>query len=124
MGILSQVLCWWDGQTLGTRIYTSRKGQRVGEDEQGNVFYQTADGKRRWVIYNGEIEASRVSPEWHGWLHQTYQDPPTKAPLARKSWEKAHKPNLTGTPAAYHPPGSLLSSKPVVRKDYEAWQPE
>jgi NADH:ubiquinone oxidoreductase subunit len=39
---------------------------------QGNVFYQTRDSKRRWVIYNGEMEASRVSPDWHGWLHFTW----------------------------------------------------
>ncbi len=124
MGLLSQILTWWDGQTLGTRIFTARKGERVGEDEAGNVFYQTGDGARRWVIYNGEIEASRISPDWHGWLHHTYQDPPTVAPLPRKSWEKAHKPNLTGTALAYHPPGSLLAPEPAVRADYSAWKPE
>ena len=36
------------------------------EDNQGNVFYQTKDGKRRWVIFNGEAEASRVDPEAAG----------------------------------------------------------
>ncbi len=124
MSLFGQIFTWWNGQTLGTRIWTARKGNRVGEDHEGNVYYQNADGKRRWVIYNGDIEASRVSPEWHGWLHQTYQDPPTEAPLPRKTWEKPHKPNLTGTVAAYHPPGSLLSSTPKGRADYEAWQPE
>ena len=124
MGILSEVFTWWNGQTLGTRMWTARNGTKVGEDEQGNVFYQTSDGKRRWVIYNGDIEASRVSPEWHGWLHHTFQAPPTEEPLPRKSWEKPHKPNLTGTPVAYHPPGSVLSADPAPRRDYEAWSPE
>ena len=73
---------WWNGQTFGTQLFTWRHGQRVGEDAEGNVFYQNADGSRRWVIYNGEAEASRVGPEWHGWLHHTWQEPPTKAPLA------------------------------------------
>jgi NADH:ubiquinone oxidoreductase subunit len=115
---------WWNGDTFGTQFYTWRKGQRVGEDAQGNVYYQTADGSRRWVIYNGEAEASRVAPEWHGWLHHTWQDPPTTAPPQKKSWEKQHLPNLTGTPEAYHPPGSLLAARPVARADYEPWVPE
>ena len=124
MSFLSQIFTWWNGQTLGTKLWTSRHGKRVGEDEQGNVFYQTADGKRRWVIYNGEAEASRVSPEWHGWLHHTFNAPPTEKPLVHKAWEKPHQPNLTGTPAAYHPPGSLYSAKPRAKADYEAWSPE
>lgn len=124
MGLLKELFTWWDGQTLGTRLFTSRNGQKVGEDEQGNVFYQSRDGAKRWVIYNGEIEASRVSPEWHGWLHHTYAEPPTEVPLPRKPWQKPHVPNLTGSPAAYHPPGSILSPAPVTRKDYEAWTPE
>jgi NADH:ubiquinone oxidoreductase subunit len=126
MSILSEIFTWWNGQTVGTRLFTARKGQRVGEDEQGNVFYQTADGKRRWVIFNGVAEASRISPEWHGWMHHTYDKPPTEAPLKRKPWEKPHKANLTGSDGAYHPPGSLATpeSRPRVGGDYEAWAPE
>ena len=127
MGILNAALravTWWNSQTWGTQLYTWRNGQRVGEDNQGNVFYQTADGKRRWVIFNGEAEASRVDPEWHGWLHHTWSEPPTKSPLPRKAWEKPHQENLTGTPAAYAPPGSIRRPDPVERADYEAWQPE
>jgi NADH:ubiquinone oxidoreductase subunit len=124
MSLLAQLFTWWNGQTIGTRMYTSRHGKKVGEDAQGNVFYQTADGKRRWVIYNGEAEASRVSPEWHGWLHHTFQAPPTEEPLPTKPWEKPHVPNMTGTPAAYHPAGSLYSAAPKARPDYEAWSPE
>ncbi len=124
MSLLSQMFTWWNGQTLATRFYTLRKGQRVGEDALGNVFYQTADGVRRWVIFNGEAEASRIAPEWHGWLHHTWQEPPTKVPLVRKAWEKPHRPNLTGTDAAYHPPGSLKAAVPRARRDYEAWTPD
>lgn len=124
MNLLKTIFTWWNGQTLGTKVFTSRYGEKVGEDEQGNVFYQTRDGKRRWVIYNGLVEASRVSPEWHGWLHQTYQDPPTEAPLKRKDWEIPHVPNMTGSALAYAPAGSLRASRPADRSDYEAWQPE
>ena len=124
MSLLKRAVTWWNGQTLGTQLFTWRQGVRVGEDEQGNVFYTSRDGKRRWVIYNGEIEASRIGAEWHGWLHGTHEDPPTERPLVHKAWEKPHVENLTGTEAAYAPPGSIRRPEPVARRDYEAWQPE
>ncbi|MCU0912284.1 MAG: NADH:ubiquinone oxidoreductase subunit NDUFA12 [Rhodobacteraceae bacterium] len=127
MGILKTLLravTWWNGQTLNTQLYTWRKGVKVGEDEAGNVFYRSADGKRRWVIFNGEAEASRVSPDWHGWLHHTWDQPPTEAPPRRKAWEKPHVPNLTGTEAAFVPPGSIRRPVPERRQDYEAWTPD
>lgn len=125
MSTLAQIFTWWNGQTLATRFHTWRHGQRVGEDQAGNVFYQTSNGERRWVIFNGEAEASRVSPEWHGWLHHTWQDPPSISALAKKPWEKPHLPNQTGGNGAYHPAGSLLSAAgSAYGSDYEAWTPE
>ncbi len=127
MGILSSVLravTWWNGQTLNTQLWTWRKGVKVGEDAQGNRFYETRDGKRRWVIFNGDVEASRIDPDWHGWLHRTWDEPPSKTPLKHKAWEKPHVPNLTGTGAAYAPPGSIRRAEPAARSDYEAWTPE
>lgn len=127
MGILNTLLraaTWWHGQTINTQIYTWRKGIKVGEDNQGNIFYRNADGSRRWVIFNGEVEASWIDPDWHGWLHHTFKEPPTEKPLAHKPWEKPHLENLTGTPKAYAPAGSILHAKPVDRRDYEAWSPE
>ena len=127
MGIadtLLRAVTWWNGSTLGTQIFTARNGQKVGEDAQGNVFYQTRDKARRWVIYNGEPEASRVGPEWHGWLHHTYDTPPTENPLPRKPWEQEHQENLTGTALAYVPEGSLRRAQPRARSDYEAWSPK
>jgi NADH:ubiquinone oxidoreductase subunit len=119
-----RVFTWWDGQTFGTQLWTARHGIRVGEDEQGNVYYRNRDDSRRWVIYNGEAEASRVPPEWHGWLHKTSHAPPTAPSPHRKPWMRPHLPNLTGTSAAYVPPGSLLRGDPPERRDYEAWTPD
>ncbi|MBM9595697.1 NADH:ubiquinone oxidoreductase subunit NDUFA12 [Roseitranquillus sediminis] len=121
---ITRALTWWHGQTIGTQLFTWRSGVRVGEDEAGNAFYRTKDGKRRWVIYNGESEASRVSPDWHGWLHHTWDEPPSERPLRHRSWEKPHLPNLTGTTLAYAPPGSIRRPEPALRSDYEAWTPE
>lgn len=124
MKFLLRFLTWWNGQTFGTQFYTWRKGVRVGEDEQGNIFYQTHDGKRRWVIFNGDMEASRVSPDWHGWLHHTWNEPPTDRPLTHRAWQKPHEENRTGTALAYAPAGSLRHIVPAERRDYEAWKPE
>ena len=127
MGIglfIKRIFTWWDGQTLGTQLWTWRKGEKVGEDAEGNLFYRNSDDSRRWVIYNGEAEASKVSPEWHGWLHRTWDKPPTEADIRHKSWEKPHQENLTGTAAAYAPAGSIRHATPADRSDYEAWTPE
>lgn len=127
MGIglfIKRIFTWWDGQTLGTQLWTWRKGEKVGEDAEGNIFYRNADDSRRWVIFVGEAEASKVSPEWHGWLHRTWDEPPTKTPLPHKPWEKPHIENLTGTAMAYAPRGSIRRKTPAERSDYEAWSPE
>ena len=126
-GIVSTLLraaTWWNGQTLNTQLFTWRRGVKVGEDVAGNVFYETKDRVKRWVIFNGEAEASRVSPDWHGWLHHTWDEPPTHAPLAHKTWEKPHQANLTGTAMAHAPAGSLRHATPQSTSDYEAWVPE
>jgi NADH:ubiquinone oxidoreductase subunit len=124
MNFLLKVLTWWNGQTIGTQFFTWRFGKRVGEDAQGNVFYQNATGSKRWVIYNGEVEASRVPPDWHGWLHYTTHTPPPAGGLPRKAWQKEHVRNLSGTELAYRPPGSTIATHPDRPKPpYEAWRP-
>lgn len=124
MWIIDRVLTWWKGQTLNTQIWTMLHGEKVGEDDQGNIYYQTKNGKRRWVIYNGVSEASRVPVEWHGWLHHTFKEPPTKDPFERRAWELPHQMNLTGTSDAYRPKSSILRAEPVTYSDYDAWHPD
>ncbi len=120
---LVQFFTWWNGQTLGTRFYTWRFGEAVGSDEQGNHYYRERNGTRRWVIYNGIAEASRIPPGWHAWMHYRSDEPP--ASYTPREWQKPHVPNLTGTPAAYRPPGSILGPDPRTpgKPDYEAWRP-
>lgn len=120
-----QVFTWWNGQTLGTRFWTWRAGVPVGSDELGNHYYRDKTGARRWVIYNGEAEASRIPAAWHGWMHHRTDVPPSDESYTPRDWEKPHVPNLTGTPAAYRPRGSILSPerRPEVTPDYEPWTP-
>jgi NADH:ubiquinone oxidoreductase subunit len=130
--MLSWLFTWWNSSTFGTQLTLFKRGARlVGRDEQGNRYYEekkasAAGGeKRRWVIYHGIAEASRVPADWHGWLHHMIEEPPTSAPLPRKSWEREHLPNMTGTPLAYRPAGSLARrGGPGVGEGYEAWTPE
>ena len=122
---LLQLFTWWNGQTLGTRFWTWRAGRFVGEDEFGNRYYCEKGGRRRWVIYNGEAEASRIPPGWYGWMHYRSDIPPSEDFYRRRDWEKPHRPNLTGTAAAYRPRGSILTpeARPEVTGDYEPWAP-
>lgn len=117
---------WWRGATWGTLLATLLYGHLVGTDEFGNRYYQNKSGSRRWMVYNGTVEASRVPPDWHGWLHFTFREPPTVAPLKPKFFEKPYIPNLSGTPMAYRPEGSLAArgERAPATADYEAWSPE
>jgi NADH:ubiquinone oxidoreductase subunit len=126
LGFLNLLLTWWNGATPGTYLNTWFRGTRVGEDVFGNRYFASKDGKRRWVLYKGLAEPSKVPPEWHGWLHHIVPEPPIVAPPKVKPWEREHQPNWTGTAMAYRPPGSLLSlgERPKATGDYEAWKPE
>ncbi len=126
MGILGKIFTWWDGATIGTAIFSARNGVLMGSDDAGNKYYQSKDGVRRWVMYTGSNDASRVSPDWHGWLHHTHDgDPESYLPPAR-SWEHGAIGNLTGTNAAYRPQGALEQGGKRARAtgDYEAWSPD
>jgi NADH:ubiquinone oxidoreductase subunit len=130
---LLKLFTWWNTQTFGTQFWTWMYGEKVGEDEFGNKYYRTRGGKidrglgfeRRWVIYNGYMEASTIPPSWHGWMHHTVDTPPTQETYKPHVWQKPHRPNMTGTAGAYRPPGSTLAAKrrPKATGDYKAWTP-
>jgi len=131
--VLKAIFTWWNGATIGARNTVARRGVFIGKDETGNAYYEAKDTKdsydgrkRRWVIYQGYAEASKVPPDWHGWLHHTFEEPPTVEPLLRRAWEKDHQPNLTGTIHAWKPQGSIArgGERQKATGDYEAWRPE
>lgn len=130
---LLRYLTWWSGSTPGTDLWTWRFGEFVGADGFGNRYYRTIGGKkdpalgydRRWVTYAGEADASAVPPGWAGWLHGQHDVPPSQDGYVPHEWERAHMPNMTGTPLAYRPKGSVLSPTERAKGtgDYEAWTP-
>ena len=126
-----KLFTWWNGVTPGGWFDITRRSDLVGTDDYGNKYYQdrkvSSEGRnRRYVIYKGIAEPSKVPAEWHGWLHHTLDKPPTDAPLPRRVWETDHKPNMTGTLFAYRPDGSLKESgkRQKSDSDYEAWTPD
>lgn len=136
MSFLKRIFIWWHNSTFGARWTMSKaKAKKVGEDEQGNQYFEEGgkpshpDGggrRRRWVVYHGVAEGSRVPPEWTGWLQHIYDEPPSDKPLPVKKFETPYLPNMTGTPLAYRPKGSLARAADDVKVDdtYEAWSPE
>lgn len=111
-------------------LRTALHGKFVGVDSLGNKYYRgkpIGDRKRdrRWVMYKGEPEASTVPPEWHGWLHHQTDVVPEGSNKYRKAWQMPPQANLTGTGAAYLPPGHTLrgGKRDAATGDYTAWQP-
>lgn len=117
--------------TLGTIFSTLFGSRLVGTDEFGNRYYEAKRShrygrRRRWVIYKGGDEASKVPSEWHAWLHHTVDEPLTERAALARPWQKAHLPNLTGTPWAYRPQGHELAERhhAPATGEYDAWSPD
>ena len=128
MGVLQSIFTWWNGATIGTN-WALRGKTRVGEDSLGNVYYQGGVDMngiaRRWVIYAGANDASRVPPEWFGWLHHQVEALHDQALPPARRWQKPALPNQTGTAQAYRPAGALEQGgrRAAATGDYEAWTP-
>ena len=115
---IKEILTWWNRQTFGTRLQTIFSGKFVGEDEYGNKYYENKKRKKRWVIYNGEIEATKIPIEWYSWIHFTHNKIENNHELKKYNWQKPHQENLTGTDSAYYP----NKNKNAIQKKYKSWK--
>ena len=126
MSFLAKFFTWWNGQTFGTQFYTWRKGKRVGEDAQGNVFYQSADGSaalgdlqrrgrgepgRRPSGTAGCTTPGRSRRRWRRCRARPWEKPHRAEPDRQRRWPIARR---------------AASSRRGRRRgaDYEAWAPE
>ena len=116
--VLKQIFVWWNQQTLGTRIYTFLNGKLVGKDEFGNKYFENKKKNKRWVIYSVNVDASNIPVEWFSLIHFTKNKLEQEHELKKYSWQKPHKPNLTGTEKAYYP----NKEKDVTKKKYKTWK--
>ena len=110
---------------LGTTLYTLLCGNLVGTDKFNNKYYCNSKNykdinSKRWVIFSGEIEASKIPSHWHAWLHKSIKVPPVDY-VHKYDWQKDHEPNLTGTKNAYYPKSK--SNNNITKKEYETWMP-
>lgn len=116
---------------FATRLFTLFRGRQIGRDEFGNRYFEARSVRhgekfaRRWVMYHGMVEPSKVPAHWHGWLHYTLDAPVTEA-AHKYGWQKPHMPNLTGTNARYLPQGSIEKSgqRAKATADYQPWTPQ
>ena len=118
---ISNLFIWWNGQTIGTKIYTKFFGNFVGTDEYGNNYFKSSNGTKRWVNYNGVCDASNISPAWHSWIHKTTD----KVPSFEKDNLSMSKSDDTNTEIKkyrkYHPNNFKNNS---IFNDYESWKPK
>lgn len=131
------------GMEILTRLNIKARCRLVGEDEFGNRYYEAkkpsshaaraygvggraGSARKRYVLFRGRAEASKVPAEWHGWLHYMEAEAPVVKPGQRYAWQKPHVPNLTGTIYAYRPAGHLLGrgARQSATGDYQAWKPK
>ena len=126
MGIFKNLFTWWEGATLGTALYSWRNGRKVGVDALGNAYFEAKKGSRRWVMYQGSNDVSRVPPEWYAWLTRQIDAVPDEALPPAPKFLKPAVPNLTGTAAAYRPSGALERGgrRQAASGDYQAWTPD
>jgi NADH:ubiquinone oxidoreductase subunit len=89
---------------IGVMVYTLLFGIKVFVDEFGNLYYKSkkqslTKKEKRWVIYNGKVEASKVPPYMKAWLDFVVDEPLTNAKIY--NWQKSYILNLSGTKIAY-----------------------
>ena len=126
MGVFKNMFTWWEGASLTTSLFTRLRGEQVGTDVYGNAYFTAKKGGRRWVIYNGSNDASRIPPDWYAWIHKQIDDLPDKALPPPAKFQKPPTPNRTGTAEAYRPTGALErgGQRQAASGDYEAWTPD
>ncbi len=115
--LLKKIFTWWNRDTFGTRLNTMIFGKYVGKDSFGNKYYENKKGKR-WIIYAGEIDASKIPNEWYSWIHHTPNIIEKNHNPDKYDWQKPHKSNQTGTDSAYYP----NKKKDDIPKKYKSWK--
>lgn len=98
---------------------------QVGKDQFGNRYFignnkNYLGQAKRFVIYNGQDEGSKVPPMWHAWLHYLSDDVPTVDNNKVYNWQQEYVPNLSSTKCAYN----LAQSSCTKIETYSKWSPE
>lgn len=105
--------------SLWVKLFT----KQIGADQFCNKYFVGKSTNylghpKRFVIYNGRNESSKVPPMWHAWLHYLNDEIPNND-NELYDWQQKHIPNLTGTKHAYNP----AQSKNTKLETYAKWIP-
>ena len=100
-------------------LYPPPKGPReewAEEEARQHLLRDPGTAKRRWVIYNGDVEASPCRPRLAQDGFQPYlgRSRPRKAPMKHKAWEKPHQGKTSRAPhrvVNLRPPGSIRAGR-------------
>ncbi len=120
------------------KLYLSFSARIVGKDDFGNIYYlsyhldKNRNVFKRYCLYKGRAEPSKVPPTWHAWLHYIKDTVPANESYKPYEWSKTHLPNLTGTAYAYvpknHPRNLAVSEGYELDEEYTAtyskWSPK
>jgi len=99
------------------RIYLFFCGTKIGIDQYGNQYFEVKrtdsfGRKKRFCLYNGTPEASKISPEWHLFMHYQIEAKDVKTNYKQHKWQKPFVPDITLSDAKYLPKNHpLFNSK-------------
>ena len=97
-------------------IYLQFFGNKVGEDEYGNQFFELnrkdyLGRKKRYCLYKGIPEASKISPEWHPFMHYQIDAKNVRTTFKQYKWQKPYVPDTTLSKNKYLPKDHPLYNK-------------
>ena len=95
MNFLGKIFTWWDGATIGTLLWSSRNGEHVGTDVQGNRYYRS----KKKTGTAGNVAGSF-----------------TKAPMTQAAFRVNGTAGSTGLSTTYRKAifRLLVSGKPII----------
>ena len=104
------------------KLFIKFYATQIGSDKFGNQYcigkHKNYLGQaKRFVVYNGIDESTKVPPMWHSWLHYVSDDLPRNG--LEHDWQQEYLPNLTATKYAHVSSGSVAQNL----KTYLKWTP-
>lgn len=90
------------------RIYLNFAGTKVGVDDYGNKYFElkrtdSFGRKKRYCLYNGKPEASKISPEWFPFMHYQIEASDVIKNRKQYKWQRNALPDLTLSEIKYLP---------------------
>lgn len=123
-----------DGNLFITLFEQGPHGKLVGEDINGNRYYENNDlpyDRKRWVVYKERTppykpNPTSIPPEWHGWINYINDFEPNNHKFTKPVYAlPSCPPSPTGSAVGgyYQPKGAWANPRQLKWKRYSAWRP-